>query len=250
MSRGLRGAVLLLLGMLPAPLAAQDTLTVFAAADLAHTLEELGPAYTRRTGTVVLPVLGASGQLATQIERGAPADLFFSANTGFIDRLIAGGHLLGGTRTVYARGRIVLAWPRGAPPLRGLGDLLAPAVKRIAIAHPETAPYGMAARQALVAQGLWERVEAKLVIGENVRQALQYVQTGAVDAAIVAQSVAAVPEVGSMLLPEALHAPIDQGAAVVARSPRQRQAAGFLAFVTGEGWPVMERRGFSRPPPP
>lgn len=243
---GLAGAAAL--AALCLPLSAQrDSLTVFAAADLAHAFEELTPTFTRQTGTAVTLVFGASGSLAIQVERGAPADLFFSANTGFVDRLVRAGVLLGASRTVYARGRLALAWPRGRRPLRNLGDLLRPEVRRVAIANPETAPYGLAAKQALEGRGLWELLQPKLVFGENVRQTLQYAQTGAIEAVIVARSAARVPEVGSLLLAESLHAPIDQAAAVVARSRHARSALEFLAYVTGPGWPVMERNGFGRP---
>ncbi len=247
-----RAALAVLVAVLAGPLAGQgrDSLTVFAAADLAHALEELGPGFQQRTGITVVPVIGASGNLAAQIERGAPADVFFSANTGFVDRLITAGVLVPGTRTLYARGRLALAWPRAGAKLRGLEDLARPEVKRVAIANPETAPYGMAAKQALIAKGLWEALQPKLVIGENVRQTLQYAQTGAVEAAIVAQSVVTVPEVASLPVDAALHAPIDQAAAVVARSAHARAAVDFLAYVTGEGWAVMEKSGFARPAAP
>ncbi len=240
------------LAMLAGPLAAQgrDTLTVFAAADLAHVLETLGPRFQQQTGTTVVTVVGASGNLAAQIERGAPADVFFSANTAFVDRLITAGVLVPGTRTLYARGRLALAWPRAGRGLGGLADLLRPEVKRVAIANPETAPYGMAAKQALIARGIWDALRPKLVIGENVRQTLQYAQTGAVEAALVAQSVVAVPEVAWVPVDAALHAPIDQAAAVVARSAHGRAAAEFIGFVTGEGWAVMEQNGFARPAAP
>ncbi len=240
----------LALGMLLAgPLAGQgrDSLTVFAAADLALAFDELLPAFQRSTGVVVVPVFGGSGNLAAQIEHGAPADLLLSANTQFVDRLVAAGVALPASRRLYAQGRLALAWPRGKAPLRNLAGLLLPGVRRVAIANPETAPYGLAAREALQTLGLWNALQAKLVIGENVRQAVQYVQAGAADAAIVAQSLVGVPDVASIPVDPALHAPIDQAAAIMTRSPRHRLAASFLAFLTGEGWPVMARNGFARP---
>jgi len=229
---------------------AQDSLTVFAAADLAHPFEDIAARFERRTGVVVTLVFGASASLALQIERGAPVDVFCSANEGYVDRLIAARVLVPGTRTVYARGRLALAWPKYGAALFRLEDLLRPEVRRIAIANSETAPYGLAAKQALEASGLWARLQPKLVIAENVRQALQYLQAGAVEAGLVGPAVVQAPEVGHLLVADTLHQPIDQAAAVAVRSRRARTAAEFLAFVTGPaGWPVMAANGFIRPPP-
>lgn len=245
----LMGLAALLAWQPPSTLAAQDSLTVFAAADLAHPFEDIAARFERRTGIVVTLVFGASASLALQIERGAPVDAFFSANVGYVDRLIAAGALVPGTRTIYARGRLALAWPKYGAALFRLEDVLRPEVRRVAIANPETAPYGQAAREALEASGLWPRVEPKLVIAENVRQALQYLQTGAVEAGLVGPSVVQATEVGHLLVDSRLHRPIDQAAAVGARSRRSRAATEFVAFVTGpQGWPVMAANGFTRPP--
>lgn len=237
----------------PAALPAQapDTITVFAAADLAHAFEALAPRFERQTGVAVTLVFGASAGLALQIERGAPVDLFFAANRQYVDRLVAGGTLKRGTRTIYARGRLALAWPRYGAALFRLEDLLRPEVRHIAIANPETAPYGQAAKEALQSSGLWPRLEPKLVIAENVRQALQYLQTGAVEAGLVGPSVVQIPEVDHLLLDERLHRPIEQAAGVGSRSRHARASAAFLAYVTGpEGWEVMAANGFARPAAP
>ncbi len=235
---------------MPTQARGQDSLTAFAAADLAHPFEEIAERFERRTGVVVTVVFGASASLALQIERGAPVDVFFSANLGYVDRLIAGGVLVPGTRTVYARGRLALGWPKYGAALFRLEDLLRPEVRRVAIANPETAPYGQAAMEALKASGVWDRLQPKLVIAENVRQALQYLQAGAVEAGLVGPAVVQASEVDYLLLDEKLHRPIDQAAGIGSRSRRGRTAAEFLAFVTGpEGWPVMVANGFTRPPP-
>ncbi len=246
--------LMVLLGVTATPSAglmaqSTDTVTVFAAADLAHAFEQIAPMFERRTGVAVTLVFGASAGLALQIERGAPADVFFAANVGYVDRLIEGGVLVPGTKTIYARGRLVLAWPKYGAALFRLDDLLRPEVRRVAIANPEVAPYGLAAKQALEASGLWARLEPKLVIAENVRQALQYLQTGAVEAGLVGPSVVQVSEVNHLLVDARLHHPIDQAAGIGTRSRRAREAAEFLAFITGpEGWPVMAENGFTRPP--
>lgn len=228
---------------------ARDSLTVFAAADLAHPFERIVARFEASTGVAVTLVFGASASLALQIERGAPVDVFFSANQGYVDRLIAGGVLVPGTRTLYARGRLALGWPKYGAALFRLEDVLRPEIRRVAIANPETAPYGLAAKQALQASGLWDQLQPKLVIAENVRQALQYLQAGAVEAGLVGPSVVQAPEVGYLLIDQQLHQPIEQAGGISSRSRRGREAAEFLAFVTGPGgWPVMAANGFTRPP--
>jgi molybdate transport system substrate-binding protein len=229
--------------------APRDTLTVFAAADLGLAFPEIASLFQAQRGAAVNFVFGSTGNLALQIQNGAPADVFFAANVSYVDRLIAQGSLVAGTKTLYARGRIVVAVPRGSSiGSPGLRDLLRPEVRRIAIANPDHAPYGIAAREALESAGLWDSVQPKLVLGDNIRQTLQYVQSGAVDAGIVALSVANVPEIRFAPIPDSLHQPIEQAAAVTRASRLARIGADFIAFVTGPaGWPVMERNGFIRP---
>ncbi len=229
--------------------APRDTLTVFAAADLALAFPEIAALFEAQRGAAVSFVFGSSGNLALQIQNGAPADAFFAANVAYVDQLIAKGVLIPGTRTLYAQGRVVVAVPRGSSiTAPGLRDLLRPEVRRIAIANPDHAPYGIAAREALQSAGLWESLQPKLVLGENIRQTLQYVQSGAVDAGIVSLSVANVPEIRFLPIPDSLHRPLDQATAVIRTSRHVRLGADFIAFVTGPaGWAVMERDGFSRP---
>jgi molybdate transport system substrate-binding protein len=248
----LAAALALLLPAPPvAPAADGASLTVFAASDLAFALRDLVPRFEAARGAKVTVVLGSTGQLAKQVEEGAPADVFFAANVAFVDALRQRGAVLADTQTLYARGRIVLASRRSTGPrLSGLADLLRPEVRRVAVANPDHAPYGRAAVEALEAAGLWERVRPKLVYGENVRHALQFLESGAVEAAIVALSIAGPPDVEHVLIDAGLHRPLDQAAAVTAGSPRPDLARAFLAFVTGpEGRAVLERYGFVPPRP-
>lgn len=230
--------------------ASAPTLTVFGASDLAFAFEAIVPRFERATGARVTLVLGSTGNLAKQIENGAPADVFFAANVGFVDALVAASAVRPESRTLYARGRIVLATARGSGlRLSSLTELRRPEVKRIAIANPEHAPYGQAAREALESAGLWDDVRSRLVYGENIRHTLQYLQSGAVDAAIVALSIADVPGIDSVPIDASLHRPIDQAAAVATRSRQPDLALAFIRFVTGpEGRPIMERYGFVPPP--
>jgi molybdate transport system substrate-binding protein len=234
--------------------ASLEALLVAAAADLRYAFEEVGRAFRARTGVPVTFSFGSSGHLAYQLEHGAPFDLLFSANEAFVHRLAEQGLVLRETVQLYAVGRIVL-WVRRENPLpveRGLAALLDPRVRYVAIANPEHAPYGEAARQALVRSGLYARVRAKLVYGENVSSALQLVQSGNADAGIVALSLALAPPVTRegrfWLVPQWLHEPIRQAAGVVTRSRRQPEARAFLDFVNGpRGRPTMRRYGFVLP---
>ena len=229
--------------------AADAALTVFAAADLAFALREIAPRFEKAARARVTLVTGSTGNFAQQIRHGGPADVFFAADESFVDRLVAEGVLIRETRTLYARGRLVLATARAfGATLTGLQGLLDPNVRHVAIANPVHAPYGRAAQEALRTARLWEALRPKLVYGENIRHALQFIQTGAAEAGIVALSVANVPEVQWTPVDPALHAPLNQAAAVVGRSPRPELALALIQFVVGaEGRPIMKRYGFVLP---
>ena len=231
------------------------TLTVSAAADLTYAFREIGAPFEAETGHKVVFNFGSTGQLAQQIEQGAPVDLFAAANVSFIDDLAQQGLILPDTVQLYARGRITL-WTRADSPLQitQVSDLARTEITRIAIANPDHAPYGVAAREAMQTAGVWEAVQPKLVLGENVRQTLQYAETGNVDVAIVALSLS-VPAAASAgqpgrwtLIPEELHAPIDQALAVIRGTPHEAAARAFAAFVNGsQGRPIMRKYGFVLP---
>jgi len=227
----------------------QAVLTVYGAADLSFAFREIAPLFERATGAKVVLVLGSTGTLAKQIEHGAPADVFFAANASFVDDLEAKGAVIHETRMLYAQGRIVLAVPRGSKlRVERLEDLLGTEVKRVAIANPDHAPYGRAAQQALRAVGAWDALKPRLVYGENIRHTLQFVETGAVDAGIIALSIADAPGVRHVPIDPTLHAPLNQIAAVVKRSGRPELAMAFVQFVNGpEGRPIMKRYGFRLP---
>jgi molybdate transport system substrate-binding protein len=223
-------------------------LLVFAASDLAFAIRELTAPFERTTGATVTLVLGSSGQLAQQIAHGAPADVFLSANEAFVDDLEARGLLLPGTRTRYAHGRLVVAYGEvyAAPPaLDGLQDAR---IRRVAIANPRHAPYGQAAEEVLRRTGLWDAVRPRLIYADNIRQALQFVQSGAADASLLAASVADVPEIRWRLIDAALHEPLRQAGAVVRGTRQPDRARAFLLFVAGpEGQAVLRRFGFDPP---
>jgi molybdate transport system substrate-binding protein len=225
------------------------TLTVFAASDLTFALKEVATAFEQTMKVKVTLVFGSTGNLAKQIEHGAPADIFFAANQSFIDDLAARNAIITQTRALYAQGRIALITAKASGPrLADLRDLTSDRVRRVAIGNPAHAPYGRAAEEALRTAGLWDALKPKLVYGENIRQALQYVETGAAEAGIVALSVADVPSVHVSAIDPALHNPLNQAAAVVRRSARPELGLAFLQFVNGPaGRVVMKRYGFLLP---
>lgn len=228
------------------------SLVVSAAADLRFAFEEVGKAFQEETGIRVTFNFGSTGHLAQQIEQGAPVDVFAAANVAFIEDLVGKGHIIPDTQALYARGFIVL-WTRADNSLRfeRIQDVAQPGVRRIAIANPDHAPYGIAAREALQSAGIWEEVQPRLVLGENVSQTLQYAQTGNADVAIVALSLAVAPSVTGgryVRIPQELHKPIDQALGVVASTRHEREARAFVEFVNGPiGRPIMERYGFVLP---
>lgn len=230
------------------PGGSRPELIVAAAADLMLALREIAPLFEQKHQARVILTFGSTGQLTQQIQHGAPVDVFFAANVAYMEDLRAKGAVLADSVETYARGQIVLATHRDRPPLAALRDLARNDVRRVAIANPAHAPYGMAAREALVSAGVWAQVLPKLVYGENIRQALQFLETGNVDAAIVALSVAQVPDVRYAPIDSNLHRPIIQAAAVTARSRQPDLARAFIRFVNGpQGRPIMKRFGFLLP---
>jgi molybdate transport system substrate-binding protein len=230
--------------------ARQDvTLTVSAASDLTSAFGELGPLFTETTGIGVEFNFGSTGQLAQQIIAGAPVDVFAAANVDVIDQLDDQGLILTDTRALYARGRITL-WTRSGSELEitNLSQLTDPGIGRIAIANPDHAPYGVAAREAMQSAGVWDAVQDKLVLGENISDTLRLAQTGNVDVAIVALSLSIGSDGRWTLIEETLHEPIDQALAVVAATDHEPEARAFCDFVNGaQGREVMQRYGFVLP---
>jgi molybdate transport system substrate-binding protein len=248
--RALRLALLFLAacGRAPEPAPASDPLIVFAASDLRDALTEIAAAHRAAGGDSATLVFGSTGELATQIANGAPADLFFAANAAAIDTLAARGALLDSTRAVYAIGRVAVIGSCGARACT-LDDLTGPNVQRVAIANPAHAPYGLAAKQALERAGLWTRLEPRLVLGNTVSQAEQFVTSGNADAGLVALSLAMrAKDRPYTLVDSALHAPLRQTVAVTRSSPRVPAAVRFLRFATGDhGRELLARYGFTAP---
>lgn len=227
-------------------------LTVATAASARPALEEVARNFTAATGIPVTLVTGSSGLLARQIREGAPYDLFASADMQRVEELARDNFLEQQSVVPYARGFLVL-WQRAdsAVTLHSLDDLSSPSAARLrlAVAQPVHAPYGAAARQALIATGKWKGVEKRLVYGEDVGQVLQMAATGNVDAAFVPLSLATVRKEGSWFeVPEHLYAPLLQGVGLVTSSPDKEKARQFHRFLTGaSGRQVLKRHGYRQP---
>jgi molybdate transport system substrate-binding protein len=241
----LRPLAIAILALSPARAA---NLIVAAASDLAPLTSALDQGFQRTAHVTVRFSLASSGSLARQIENGAPFDVFLSADERSVKELAAAGHLESNT-VVYAFGRIALWSLDGS--VRSLEDLKKPGVMHLAIPNPEHAPYGIAARKALETRGLWREVQPKIVYGENVRQALQFAESGNADAVITSWTLL----IGrGVLLPAEWHDPIRQSGGVVKSSDAVKtsgqiaMARQFLKFLTSsEGRKILENGGLFPP---
>jgi molybdate transport system substrate-binding protein len=231
------------------------TLSVAAAANLKPALEEVTRLFEERNpGVEVKATFGASGTFFAQIANGAPFDLFLSADSEFPAKVVGQGFADGKAFT-YAYGKLVVWVPKGSPldlEAKGLAALSGPYVQRIAIANPEVAPYGRAARAALEKAGVYESVKARIVMGQNVNQAAQFAQSGSVQAAFLPLSLAGVPPLSTegrtWLVPPASYPRVEQ-AGVVLKGTKQpglaRELAAFL--VGGAARQVFARLGYDLP---
>lgn len=233
---------ILLTLFLPSNSRAGDLLAA-AAADLTPLETAISDGFKKNSGIPVRFTFGSSGLLLRQIENGAPYDVYLSANQLFVDEGMRVG-ALASPAVVYALGRIAIWSRRGG--VERIEDLAVPAIQRIAIANPEHAPYGAAAREALQRAGLWDKLKARIVFGENVRQTLQFAETGNADAAIVSWTL--VYNRGGVLIPDSLHQPIRQAGAVVKITKRTEDARRFLHFLqSAEGRRILESYGLFPP---
>jgi molybdate transport system substrate-binding protein len=235
--------------------AQKQNIRVAAAADLKFAMSDLARRYGEQSGNKVDATYGSSGNFFSQIQNGAPFDVFFSADIDYPRKLEAAGLAEPGTLYEYAVGRIVIWMPadsRVDVAKQEWAALLDASVQRIAIANPEHAPYGRAAVAALRKAGIYEHVSAKLVYGDNISQAAQFVQSGNAQAGIVALSLATSPAMKDgkrWEIPAAMHSPIQQAAMVLKGAKNKEAARAFLEFVKSEaGRATLAKYGFSFPP--
>ncbi len=231
-------------------------LRIAAAADLKFALDTLLREFREKQGAFPVEVTyGSSGNLRAQIENGAPFDLFLSADLAFPEKLIRMG--VGDAETLfpYAVGRLVVWVPKNSPiEVETLHEraLLHPAVRKIAIAHPEHAPYGQAAVAALKSYGLFEQVEPRLVLGENVAQTTQFVESGAADIAILALSLAKAPTMQPKgrywEIPLERFPQMVQGGVMIRTTPRAKEARAIIDLLrSAHGRELLQRYGFILP---
>ncbi len=224
---------------------------IAAAADLRYALDEITALYRGQWPDAGIEVIyGSSGKMTTQIMNGAPYDIFFSADIAFPERLHREGFAPTEPR-VYAIGRIVIWSKRHDASTMTLHDLMPPKIRRIAIAQPTHAPYGQRAQEALMAAGLWEDIQPKLVFGENIAHAAQMAESEAADAGIIALSLALFPALarhGYHLIDDALHEPLIQGYVVTRHGQDNAMAHDFARYMMeDDARAIMEKYGFVLP---
>jgi molybdate transport system substrate-binding protein len=237
-----------LLGSCSSPRPTNAKLTVAAAANLMDVFGEVGRAFQAKTGVEVIFSYSSTAQLATQIENGAPFDLFAAADTEHIDSLVATQKLTKDSRAIYALGQLALWIPEGGPAIHELKDLGEPQIRFIAIAQPELAPYGQETVEVLKGAGLWDAVQPKLVYGTSISMARQFAASGSANAAFTAYSLV-LHEKGMVLkIDSRLHKPIEQAMGIVAASEHQGAAKQFRSFLLGaEGRTILANAGYLLP---
>jgi molybdate transport system substrate-binding protein len=231
-----------------------QTLRVAAASDLQAALPAIAARFEKESGHKASLTFGSSGNFFTQIQNGAPFDVFLSADIEYPRRLERDGQAERGSLYQYAAGRIVL-WTRRDSGIDVRGGLVVVAsqnVRRVAVANPDHAPYGRAAVAALRHEGLYERVESKLVRGENISQTAQFVQSGNAEVGVLALSLALAPtlrNIGTYVeIPDAFYPPIEQAAVVIATSAQKTVARQFIDFLRQrDSVQVLESYGFVLP---
>ena len=242
---------LLYIGVAPAN---AGELKIAAAADLTFAFKDVAARFKNQTGNSLKLTYGSSGNFFAQIQNGAPFDLFFSADVSYPQKLEAAGLTEPGTIYDYATGKLVI-WVPNASKLdlsRGLSVLLDPGIRKIAVANPQHAPYGAAAVAALHHAGIYDQVKDKFVLGENISQTAQFVQSGNADVGLLALSLALAPAMKTsghyVEVPASDYPPLIQ-AGVILKSSRNKELANqFLKFLKEPGTvALMEQYGFAVP---
>lgn len=243
---------LLLASVLLASFAHAEKVTIAAASDLKFALNEVVAAFkAANAGAEVGVVYGSSGQFNTQIQQGGPYDIFFSADITYPQEIVKAGMAASEVKR-YAVGRIVL-WSATLDATKLTVESLAdPNITHIAIANPQHAPYGKRAEEALRKAGVWDKVQGKLVLGENISQTAQFVQSGNVEVGIIALSLAVNPELsrlgGYSLIPDSMHGPLEQGFVITQRAAGNAMAKRFADYMdTDAVHKIMRQYGFALP---
>lgn len=239
--------------LLAATTAHAEKITIAAAADLKFALDEIVTAFKKANPAEEVEIIyGSSGKAHTQIQQGAPYDMYFSADVSYPQELIKTGFSASSEVKPYALGRIVLWSASQDASKMTLEDLTDPKITHVAIANPAHAPYGKRAEEALRASRLWKKIEPKLIYGENITQTAQFVQTGNAEVGILALSIAVSPELASKgrykLISDTLHEPLNQGYVILKRAENNNLAKQFAAYMESkDARIIMTRYGFVLP---
>jgi molybdate transport system substrate-binding protein len=246
--------LVLIVGLLSPSLIAEDV-RVAAAADLNYAMKDLAARFEQKSRNKVDLSFGASGNFYSQIQNGAPFDLFFSADLDYAKKLAEAGKIESASVRTYAIGHLVLWVPNSVkldPEKLKMDLLLDPSIKKIAVANPQHAPYGRAAMAALEHFGLKDKVAGKLVLGENISQTAQFVQSGNAQAGLIALSLAMSPAMKNAgkywELPQDVYPEIQQGVGILSSSKQKQAAQAFIDYISSpEGTAVLEQYGFRVP---
>lgn len=249
---------MLIIGVFVTRAFAGEQLAIAAAADLNYAFNELANRFEIASGNKLTLSFGASGNLYSQIQSGAPFDLFFSADEDYPKKLAGAGVADASSLSIYSLGHLVLWLPSSSgfdPQKLQMESLTQPAITRIAIANPQHAPYGRAAMAALEHYGLKDKVSGKLVFGESVSQAAQFVQSGNAQAGLIAMSLAKSPAMESAgrfwVVPSDAYPELKQAAVIVSDSKHKKAAQDFLNFVLSpEGAATLRKYGLTPPEKP
>ena len=248
-----RGIPVALAGLVAASISLAQTakreITVAAAANLNQVFQTAGRDFEAASGIHPKFSFASTAQLTQQIENGAPFDVFAAADVEHVDQLEKKGMLTPGSRAIYATGILAL-WipPSSAAKVNSIADLTQPSVKTIALANPDLAPYGLAARETLQHAGIWAEVQKKVVYADNISMARQFGVTGNVDAAFTAYSLLSTDKGKIIPVDEKLHTPINQALGIVKASPHQAEAWQFVEFLLrGKGREILASSGYRIP---
>ena len=235
--------------LIPVAATGEDVVTIAAASNFSLAVDEIAVQFTASTGQPVRVTTASTGKLHAQVVNGAPFDVLLAADSARPESLEASGAGVPGTRFTYAIGQLIL-WSRQLDDCRGALD--SPGNARIAIANPETAPYGAAAREFLQDADLWESTRSHLVIGESISQALQFAASGNAQLGFIARSQLQAPSLPQATctwpVPTALHAPIEQQAILLQHGRDMDGAKRFLQFLRSDASRVIiKRHGYRLP---
>lgn len=224
-------------------------LYIAAASDLYDAFTEIGQSFEQESGIQITFTFGSTGQITQQIEQGGPYDLFAAAHESYIDRLIERGHMDQQTKRIYAWGRIGFMFdPANLSSPLGYQDLLRTDIQSIAIANPDHAPYGKAAQQAMQTWGIWEDVRDKLIYADNIRHALQLVESGNVDTGMIAYALSMNSDLTYEQISPDVYEPIIQALGIPNQSPHKQAAWQFIEYLFSDsGQEIMTSYGFDIP---